>query len=213
VRRLPDDDALPLFAAAAAPELAPEPEAHLPAMVLGEHVAADYQTVRLSLKGHPMGVLRPVFAAERFLTAAGTGALKDGARARMAGVVLVRQRPGNGNAIFVTLEDETGIVNVVLWARLFERFRREVMGARLMAVQGRVQKSAEGVVHLMALTVTDRTSELARLSDTHDTEPPLARADEVIRPQEPRGPEGGTGYIRASHPRQVRVLPKSRDFH
>ncbi|MCU0830367.1 MAG: error-prone DNA polymerase [Rhizobiaceae bacterium] len=214
VRRLPDDDALPLFAAARAPELAPEPGAHLPVMVLGEHVAADYQTVRLSLKGHPMGVLRPLFMRERFLTAVETAALKDGARARMAGVVLVRQRPGNGNAIFITLEDETGIVNVVLWARNFERFRREVMGARLMAVEGRVQKSVEGVVHLMALTVSDRTGELARLSAVHATEPPLAHADEVIRPQQPRGPEGGANKShRAGHPRAVRLLPKSRDFH
>src|SRR3546814_9018869 len=80
---------------------------------------------------------------------------ENGARVRSAGVVLVRQRPGKGNAIFVTLEDETGITNVLIWARLFERYRRAVMASRLMLVEGEVQRSAEGVVHLMA---TDRKS-------------------------------------------------------
>ncbi|RAI36102.1 error-prone DNA polymerase [Rhodoplanes serenus] len=203
VRRLPDDEPLPLFAAARAAELAAEPDAALPAMGLAEHVAADYQTVRLSLKGHPMGMLRDVFAAEGVLTAREVSAKPDGAAARTAGVVLVRQRPGNGNALFVTLEDETGIVNLVLWARLFERFRREVMAARLMAVEGRVQKSPEGVVHLMAERIIDRSAELARLSEAHHPEVTLSRADELVRPQHPRG----------RHPRDVRILPKSRDFH
>jgi error-prone DNA polymerase len=113
-------------------------------------------------------------------------------------VVLVRQRPGKGNAIFVTLEDEGGIANIVIWARLFERFRREVMAARLMLVEGEVQKSREGVIHLMASRIQDRTAELSRLSETHDPKPLLSRADEFLHPQ---------------HPRNVRVLPRSRDFH
>jgi error-prone DNA polymerase len=117
-------------------------------------------------------------------------------------VVLVRQRPGNGNAIFITLEDETGIVNVVLWARLFERFRKEVMAARLLLVEGRVQKSQEGVTHLMAERVLDRTAELRRLSDTHRATIALTRADEFLHPQTPRG----------GHPRNARILPRSRDF-
>src|SRR3546814_7438966 len=82
---------------------------------------------------------------------------ENGARVRSAGVVLVRQRPGKGNAIFVTLEDETGITNVLIWARLFERYRRAVMASRLMLVEGEVQRSAEGVVHLMATRIIDRT--------------------------------------------------------
>ena len=118
-------------------------------------------------------------------------------------MVLVRQRPGSGNAIFITLEDETGITNVVLWARLFERFRKEVMGARLLLIEGRVQKSVEGVVHLMAQRVFDRTRELKRLSDQHTTTITLSRADEFVHPQMPRN----------RHPRNVRILPKSRDFH
>ena len=207
VRRLPDDAALPLFAAADARELGEEPDARLPVMPLGEHIAADYQTVRLSLKGHPMGILRPVFAAERVRTCRDTSDnLRSGSVVRVAGVVLVRQRPGNGNAIFVTLEDETGIVNIVLWARMFEQFRREVMAARLMVVEGVVEKSPEDVVHVVARRVIDRTQELARLSEDHDANVQLARADVVAHPQAPRHP----GH---RHPRDVRILPGSRDFH
>ncbi|MDO9608683.1 MAG: error-prone DNA polymerase, partial [Brevundimonas sp.] len=206
VRRLPDDAPLPLFAAADARELGAEPDARLPTMPLGEHVAADYQTLRLSLKAHPMSILRPLFDAERMLTCARTEAKRGGALVRVAGVVLVRQRPGKGNAIFVTLEDETGIINVVLWARMFEQFRREVMAARLMEVEGVVEKSPEGVVHLVARRVIDRSDELSRLSEDHDTSVQLARADIVANPQPPR-------HVPHGHPRDVRILPGSRDFH
>jgi error-prone DNA polymerase len=211
VRRLPDDDLLPLFAHAQARELGEEPESFLPEMPLGEHVAADYQTTRLSLKGHPMQILRPVFVAERILSCKETGEMKDGRWARTAGIVLVRQRPGNGKAIFITLEDETGITNALLWARTFEKFRSEVMGARLLLIEGRVQKSKEGVTHLMGARVFDRTAELARLSEDHVVETQLTRADEIKHPQHPRGPKGPDGLFR--HPRNVRILPKSRDFH
>jgi error-prone DNA polymerase len=211
VRRLPDDDPLPLFAAAearerGARELGAEPDAQLPLMPLGEHVAADYQTVRLSLKAHPMGILRPVFAADRVLTCAETEGKRGGSMVRVAGVVLVRQRPGKGNAVFITLEDETGITNIVLWARMLEQFRREVMAARLMQVEGVVEKSPEGVVHVVARRVIDRTADLARLSEDHVADIQLARADIVAHPQPPRQPPH-------RHPRDVRILPGSRDFH
>jgi error-prone DNA polymerase len=201
VRRLPDEQPLPLFAAAEARELAAEPDAALPRMPLAEHVAADYQTVRLSLKAHPMQILRPVFAAEHILSAAEATSLADGRRVLTAGIVLVRQRPGKGNAIFVTLEDETGIVNLVIWASRFETMRAEIMGARLLVAEGKIQKSPEGVVHLMVERAFDRTHELQRLSDSHTPEITLSRADEFLRPQIPR-----------RHPRDLRILPKSRDF-
>ncbi|QIG79398.1 error-prone DNA polymerase [Stakelama tenebrarum] len=196
-RRTPPDE-LPLFAASKARELGQEPEAALPAMPLSEQVAADYQTTRLSLKAHPMSFLRPVFEAERVLPCAALAQAKGGMRAKVAGVVLVRQRPGKGNAVFVTLEDEGGICNVVIWARLFERYRRQIMASRLMLVEGEVQKSPEGVIHLMAQRVHDRTGELARLSETHQPQVQLSRADVFQNPQ---------------HPRNVRILPRSRDFH
>ncbi len=202
-RRTPSD-VLPLFAAADARELAVEPAANLPAMLPAEHVAADYQTIRLSLKAHPMAFLRDVFAGEGVASCAATTAARDGRRIRTAGIVLVRQRPGKGNAIFVTLEDETGISNVVIWSRLFEVYRRAIMSSRLMLVEGTVQRSPEGVVHLMATRITDRTAELDRLSETHTASSLAARTDEDLHP----------GYPRThGHPRNARVLPKSRDFH
>jgi error-prone DNA polymerase len=201
-RRTPSDQ-LPLFAAADARELAEEMDARLPAMPMREHVAADYQMTRLSLKGHPMQFLRSVFAREGILSCAETDKARHGSRVKTAGVVLTRQRPGKGNAIFITIEDETGVINALLWARLFERQRRAVMGARLMVIEGEVQRSKEGVVHLMATTITDRTHELDRLSEDHDPTVPLSRSDEFARPVAPRH----------GHPRDVRILPRSRDFH
>jgi len=201
-------DTLPLFAAAAARELGAEPDPMLPAMPAREEVAADYQTIRLSLKGHPMEHLRGIFEPEGVLPCRRYQAARNDSFARVAGIVLVRQRPGNGNAIFITLEDETGVCNVVLWARTFERFRRAVMAGRLLMVEGKVQRSPEGVMHLMGTRVHDRTVELRRLSDTHDPDPRLSRADEFLHPQHPRD-----AVPRGSHPRDVRVLPKSRDFH
>ena len=119
------------------------------------------------------------------------GALKDGAAVRCAGVVLVRQRPGEGNTIFITLSDETGICNVVMWERIFDRFRKEVMGARLLLAEGKVQKSPEGVMHLMAERLIDRSADLRLLSGED-----LPASEPVHR-----------------HPRDVRILPPSRDFH
>ncbi|MCB4768442.1 error-prone DNA polymerase [Ancylobacter sp. Lp-2] len=214
VRRLPDDAPLPLFAAADARELGEEHDAPLPLMPLPEAIAIDYQTTRLSLKGHPMGVLRPVFAAERVLSSAEVAASRDGAFLRTAGIVLVRQRPGKGNAIFMTLEDETGIVNVLIWARLFERYRAQVMGARLVMVEGRVQKSKEGVVHLMGERIHDRTAELSRLFDG----PPRLTPPNVDPGVDDRANHRPGHMLQGrrstqGHPRQVRLLPKSRDFH
>ena len=151
-----------------------------------------------------------MFAAERILSCEQTTDLKDGYWARTAGIVLVRQRPGNGKAIFITLEDETGVTNALLWARTFEKFRAQVMGARLLLIEGRVQKSKEGVTHLMGARVIDRSLELERLSEDHVVDPEFTRADEIKHPQQPRGQRNEGMFV---HPRNVRVLPKSRDFH
>ncbi len=201
-------DQLPLFAETGARELMDEPDAKLPAMGLGEEISADYQTTRFSLKGHPMQILRSELADEGIKSCAGISSTKAGARVKVAGVVLIRQRPGKGNAIFITIEDETGVANIIMWARTFERFRREVMVARLMEVQGEVQRSPEGVVHVMAHRIVDRTALLARLSDAHRPNIQLSRADEFLHPQASRYTEA-----RGSHPRNVRILPRSRDFH
>ena len=204
VRRLSDAAPLPLFAAA---DTRAETIAPLPVMPLSEHVVADYQTIRLSLKAYPTEFLRDRFRADGIATCAEITAGRDGQWARCAGVVLVRQRPGEGKAIFITLSDETGICNVVLWIPTFERFRREVMGARLLMVEGRIQKSPENVVHLMGEYLVDRTHDLASLSED-GLRPELSRADGPTHAQTESSPGS-----RARHPRQVRILPKSRDFH
>ena len=199
---------LPLFGAAETDELGAEEDAQLPPTPLVEHVLTDYQTTRLSLKGHPMAFLRGDFEREGVLSAAGVAAAKNGSIVRTAGVVLIRQRPGKGNAIFITLEDEGGIVNILLWARLFERQRRAVMASRLMLAEGEVQRSKEGVIHLMATRIIDRTAMLDTLGSDRRFDPDVCRADEVRHPQQPRG-----HAARHGHPRDVRILPKSRDFH
>ena len=112
----------------------------LPSMPLSEHVVADYQTMRLSLKAHPMRFLRPLFDRRGVLSCAATTGSAAGARVRTAGVVLVRQRPGKGNAIFVTLEDEHGMVNVIVWPHLAIRQRKPLLQSRLLAVRGRWER-------------------------------------------------------------------------
>jgi error-prone DNA polymerase len=194
VRRLPDDDPLPLFAPRTAPEMGAENISPLPVMPLSEHVLADYQTTRLSLKGHPTQFLRSVFDEEGIASCKAVSDLPDGAAVRCAGVVLVRQRPGEGTAIFITLSDETGVCNVVVWARTFAHFRKEVMGSRLLLAEGKVQKSPEGVIHLMAERLIDRSADLGLLSSA------------AVPRHKPVPVKGG-------HPRDVRVLPPSRDFH
>ncbi len=213
VRRLPDDVALPLFAAMRAEELAEEPLVELPAMPLGEHVAADYRTLHLSLKGHPMGFLRALYARKGVSTCSAIASAGDGRRVVAAGVVLVRQKPGSAKGVvFMTLEDETGIVNCVVWPSVTAAYRKEVMGARLVVVEGRIQKSPEGIVHLVAERLVDRSVDLLLLS--RDLMPvPLANADEVRRPIAENRLSGGAGARGLQHPRNVRILPKSRDFH
>ena len=194
VRRLPDDAALPLFASQFVEDLPAESIAPLPLMPLSEHTLADYQTMRLSLKAHPMQFLRALFAAEGIVSCAEAAKAWDKQPVCVAGVVLTRQMPGAKGVVFVTLSDETGTCNVVVWPSVFQRFRKEVMGGRVLEIEGVIQRSEEGVVHLISERFADRTSELARLSEDA---PPAA-------------PETGSLH---RHPRNVRILPKSRDFH
>jgi error-prone DNA polymerase len=198
----------PLFAAAGLNEADGAPPSLLPRPSASQEVVSDYETLRLSLKGHPVSFLRERLTARGAVPAGVYERLPDGRRVSVAGVVLVRQRPGEGNAIFLTLEDETGVANVVLWPRVFEAFRPEVMGARLLLVCGQVQR-ADGVVHLMGETLEDLSADLALLSE------PAPRAamfrpsvDEAKGAPDPRG----RGAERR-HPRDTRVLPRSRDFH
>ena len=195
---------LPLFAAMRARDEGVEAvRTRLPVMPAGEEVVADYQTLRLSLKAHPMAFLRPRLAERGFVRACDLKTRKTRAMVHVAGVVLVRQQPGSAKGVcFITLEDETGVINLVIWPDLKEKQRKVVMGARLMEVRGRVEYDDE-VIHVIAAHLTDASADLSRLS--HQAfEPVLARADEVARPI--AAPTRG-------HPRDARIIPKSRDFH
>ncbi|MEN3140777.1 error-prone DNA polymerase [Ochrobactrum sp. WV_118_8] len=195
VRRLPNDETLPLFRAAAASELAEEPRTKLPEMAASEHVIADYETTRLSLKGHPLQYLREGLAAEGVSTCRAVQEGADGRRMKVAGVVTVRQRPGSAKGVvFLTIEDETGIANIVVWPKVMKAFRREVMGARLIHIEGRLQRSPEGVVHLVASKLQDRSTALIEMSGRE--------AQRLVAPSQ-----------MAHHPRNVKIMPNSRDFH
>jgi len=216
VRRLPDDIPLPLFETAAAREQ-PDEEAHpLPLMPLSEHVVADYQTIRLSLKGHPMEFLRSRFDRECVIACASVSDANDRQYVRCAGVVLVRQRPGSAKGVvFMTLEDETGIANIVVWPKVMERFRKEVMGARLVLVEGYIQSSPEKVVHLVAERLFDRSRDLVGLAnDALSRKPAVPAGPALIEPlNDDRRDHPGNPAQKIRHPRNVRILPPSRDFH
>ena len=209
---------LPLFRAMGVREEGAERAAtRLPAMPLSEEVVADYQTTRLSLKAHPMAFLRADLAARGFVRAADLRARKFRSMVQVAGVVLIRQRPGSAKGVtFITLEDETGVINLVVWPDLKEKQRKVVMGARLMEVRGRVEYD-DAVIHVIAAHMTDATAALHALSDDL-LQAPLARADHVNTPLVGRRPPalhdlaGPTPNV-TGHPRDHRILPKSRDFH
>jgi error-prone DNA polymerase len=216
VRRLPDDVPLPLFEAATAREQPDEEAEPLPSMPLSEHVVADYQTIRLSLKGHPMEFLREKFTREGVIACSAVSDARDRQHVRCAGVVLVRQRPGSAKGVvFMTLEDETGIANIVVWPKVMERFRKEVMGSRLILVEGTIQSSPEKVVHLVTEKLFDRSRDLLGLAnDTPRRKHAMPVAPALIEPLNDISrdhPDGPAQKIR--HPRNVRILPPSRDFH
>ena len=196
-------------------------------MPLSEEVVADYQTQRLSLKAHPLSFLRESLTQRGFVPAADLKTRKFRSMVQVAGVVLIRQRPGSAKGVcFITLEDETGIVNLVVWPDMMEKYRKVIMGSRLMEVRGRVEYDDE-VIHVIAAHLTDATHALLALSD--DLLPiTIARADRCTNPLPSKfapTPEQWTppppgnrecGFVQG-HPRDVRVIPKtlppSRDFH
>jgi error-prone DNA polymerase len=233
-------DRLPLFDVAEHRDIRKEPDFHLPPMPVGEHVVNDYRYLSLSLKAHPLSFLRERLSARRIVTNASLRETpntrgedgrrpdretKNGDRVAVAGLVIIRQRPGTANGvIFMTLEDETDIANVIVWPKMFERYRPVVLGARLVAVTGRMQ-SESGVIHVVADRIEDLTPMLAALSEDAGDLSSLARADEVARPS-------ADNREKITHPRMVRffqkepslardlaalsthkVMPKGRNFH
>jgi error-prone DNA polymerase len=154
-----------------------EPQATLPAMGLGEHVVQDYRAVGLSLKRHPLALLRGALAERFILSNAQLRTSAAGKLVKVAGLVLVRQRPASASGvIFMTLEDEAGVANIVVWRKVFERFRPIVMGASLVEVLGRVQREGE-VIHVVADRLVDLTPLLRKLWDPGLTDPEDLRVE------------------------------------
>lgn len=202
-RALKNSPDLPLFTHAETKDEGADAPAILPTMPLSEHVVADYQTTRLSLKGHPMAFLRSDYSERGFTRAADLRSCNFNQRVSVAGLVLIRQRPGTANGVvFITLEDESGVINLIIWPDMLERNRKVIMGSRLMSIEGTVQMD-DDVIHVVAKKLYDDTALLSVLS-SDVLAPDLARADHVLNPL-----PSNTGR----HPRNVSVIPKSRDFH
>lgn len=227
VKALANAPPLPLFSWSETQDTGKEADVQLPEMALSEHVVNDYQTLRLSLKEHPMAFLREDFRRERVLSCEALRDVKNGAFVRVAGVVLVRQRPGAGNVVFMTIEDETGVTNAIIWPNMLERFRKVVMTSRLILIEGRIQNQVEeyaNIIHVVSTKLIDRSDWLLRLSEwAVDMDVPHANADEVLHPEpgsaHPARKDERRIHPRFSrepkprHPRNVRIIPKSRDFH
>ena len=164
------DEPLPLFAAAAARAAAPiaevtEPAVALRPMTAGREVVEDYSSVGLTLRRHPVAFLRSDLAAQGVVCCADAMGARDGRWLRTAGIILVRQRPGSASGvIFVTIEDETAVANLVIWPKVFEKQRRIVLGSGMLAVKGRVQREGE-VVHIIAHELTDLSALLRSVGD------------------------------------------------
>ncbi|MCG8509486.1 MAG: error-prone DNA polymerase, partial [Rhodospirillales bacterium] len=189
---------LPLFAAARSRENSRKPDVSLPDMALGESVSDDYRSLRLSLRAHPVGLLRGELHEQLFLPCDRLMHMKHGDPVRLAGLAITRQRPGSAKGvIFVTLEDETGIANLIIHNGVFERFRRITLGAGLMGVRGRVQREGK-VIHVQAEELFDLTLLLGNLVN-----------DAVLAPQSGRLPRGR----RAPRDTGVPLKPETHDFH
>ncbi|MHB8885416.1 MAG: error-prone DNA polymerase [Methylovirgula sp.] len=238
LNRAGDKDDLPLLKALSF--CASEPDAHLPPMPLGEHVVEDYRHLSLSLKAHPLSFLRDRLAAKAILRTEDLAKVPSGQRVTTAGLVLVRQRPGSAKGvIFLTMEDETGVANAIIWPKVFESLRPIVIGARFIAVTGRLQAEA-GVIHIIAERAEDLTPLLGLLTSQNKEIAQeisgLARADAVKRPhngprfplsaKKRRGGEAGKSaepglfdHGAAADPAAdlaadlAHVLPKGRNFH
>lgn len=218
------DEPLPLFAAASAqqerfvPEIK-EPAVALRSMTAGGEVVEDYRHVSLSLRAHPVSFLRPDLRRRRIVTCSEAMEARDGRWLEAAGIVLVRQRPGSAKGVmFITLEDETGIANLVVWTKVFERYRRVVLSAGMIAVRGRIQREGE-VVHLVAQQLTDLSAEFASVGEREAAFPlPHGRGDEFHygsptpdpRVLPPRGLRTRDIYIPDLHIDTIKV--KTRDF-
>ena len=216
---------LPLFAAADAREAAFSPEGREPSVALtplseGREVVEDYRSLQLSLRGHPISFLRAQLDAMRVVRCADLATIRDGRNIEVAGVVLVRQRPGSAKGVlFITIEDETGIANGILWPNKFEVYRRQVMSASMIAMRGRVQKEGE-IIHVICDRITDHDDMLRSIGRTKFSVTP-GRGDGAAHgggpdPRDPAFPRGRTlaspPFGSPQEPEEILRI-HSHDFH
>ncbi|MBR0557749.1 error-prone DNA polymerase [Ciceribacter sp. L1K23] len=205
-------EAMPLFSSLmTGGEWQREASVTLPLMPVQEHVLNDYRTLSLSLKAHPVSFMRADMTALGITPSNRLPDVPDGRRIKIAGLVLVRQQPGSAKGvIFMTLEDETGVANAIVWPKIFQKYRPVVMGARLVAVHGRLQKQ-DGVIHVVATHLEDMSARLAVLKREQRRFAGTDRADEALRsPVDQRQKK----HARNEAVREaVQVMPKGRNFH
>ncbi|MEY9832483.1 DNA polymerase III alpha subunit [Sinorhizobium fredii] len=216
---------LPLFDGAGSTDLQVEAAVTLPDMPAGEHVIHDYRYLTLSLKAHPVSFMREDFARMGILSSRDLAKTPAGRRVTVAGLVLVRQRPGSANGvIFMTIEDETGVANIIVWEKTFQKYRPQVMGSRLIKVRGRLQ-SESGVIHVVAEYMEDMTPMLGLLRKEARRFGANDRADEALRPTADARDKKALRQLRPTPPAQrgpeaseagsevAEVMPKGRNFH
>lgn len=216
---------LPLFAAADAREENFSPEGLEPTVALrpmaeGREVVEDYRALQLSLRGHPLQFLRPELNRMRIVRSADLQSIRDGRNVEVAGVILVRQRPGSAKGVlFVTIEDETGVAQGILWPNKFEIYRRQIMSASMIAMRGRLQKEGE-VIHIICDRIIDHDPMLRSIGRTDFTVLP-GRGDGATHGggPDPRDPTFPNGRTLASPPfgamqeQEELVRIRSHDFH
>jgi error-prone DNA polymerase len=176
---------LPLFASAdqrhgsLRPEV-DEPYVALTPMTAGREVVEDYRSRGLTLRSHPVSFLRRDLTTTGYIPASGLGDVQDGRRVSVAGLVLVRQRPGSANGVlFITLEDETEIANLIIWPSVFERQRRLILSASMIGCRGKVQREGE-VIHVIAEHLTDLSQLLRGVGEREEAFPlPHGQGDEA----------------------------------
>jgi len=153
-------------------------------MGFGEEVVNDYRFLELSLRAHPACFLRDDLTRRGIIRNEALRARRSGEHVTVSGLVTIRQRPGTASGvIFMTIEDETAIANIIVWPKIFERFRAIILGARYLAVSGMLQHES-GVIHLVAARLEDLTALLARLTEDSTPVQSLARADAVKHPHD-----------------------------
>lgn len=207
-------ETLPLFEQLAAPPPRNESLIDLPLMAPGEDVVHDYRTMSFSLKAHPVSFMRQSLLGRGVTACGDLDRLRNGQRVEVAGLVLVRQRPGTATGVvFATLEDETGVANIVIWSAAFEKHRRTILSSRMMAVKGRLQIEGR-VIHVVAESFTNMTGELLALAGGYAIgDKALAHGDEGRSDITPYYERPRIREEEAEHRAARAALPKGRNFH